>query len=131
MQTRQWATVVLAVALGTGVGGCGGQPEKPSTGKPQPPAVVRVANNNFADVTVYVVQSGMRLRLGTVTGLSEEQFTLPRRFATYAMELYLLADPVGGSRCYLSPAVRVRGGEEVDLRLHAILSMSSASVWGP
>lgn len=129
MQTRQWATVALAVALGAGA--CGGRQEKPTVGKPQPPAVVRVANNNFSDVTIYVVQSGMRLRLGTVTGLSEEQFTLPRRFATYTMEMHLLADPVGGSRAYMSPAVRVRGGEEVDLRLHAILSMSSVSVWGP
>lgn len=129
MQTRQWATVALAVALGTGA--CGGGRQKPSFGKPQPPAVVRVANNNFADVTIYVVQSGMRLRLGTVSGLSEQQFTLPRRSATYTMEMYLLADPIGGARAYVSPAVRVRGGEEVDLRLHAILSMSSVSVWGP
>lgn len=130
MQTRQWVTMAVAVALSSGMGACGGKP-KPSLGKPQPAAVVRVANNNFADITIYVVQSGMRVRLGTVTGLSEEQFTLPRHFAAYTMELYLLADPVGGSRAYLSPPVRVRGGEEVDLRLHPTLSMSSVSVWGP
>ncbi len=128
MQTRQWVMVALAVALGTGA--CGGQ-QKPSLGKPQPPAVLRVANDNFADVTIYVVQSGMRLRLGTVSGLSEQQFKLPRTVAAYAMDLYLLADPVGGSRVYMSPAVRVRAGEEVDLRLHPTLSMSSVSVWGP
>jgi hypothetical protein len=128
MQTRRLAMVVLAVALGTGA--CAGR-QKPSLGKPQPPAVVRVANNNFADINIYVVQSGMRLRLGTVSGLSEGQFTLPRRFAAYTMELHLLADPIGGSRAYMSPALRVRGGEEVDLRLHATLSMSSVSVWGP
>lgn len=131
MRTRQWATLVLAMALGSGFGGCGGRQEKPTLGKPRPAAVVRVANNNFLDVTIYVVQSGMRLRLGTVTGLSEEQFTLPQRFATYTIEMQLLADPVGGSRGYMSPAVRVRGGEEVDLRLQPILSMSSVSVWGP
>ena len=128
MQTRQWAAFALAVALGAGA--CGGQ-QKPSLGKPRPAAVVHVANNNFADITIYVIQSGMRLRLGTVTGLSEERFTLPSRFAAYTMDLYLLADPIGGSRTYLSPVVRLRGGEEVDLRLHATLSMSSVSVWGP
>ncbi|HEU0078346.1 MAG TPA: hypothetical protein VFQ76_11890, partial [Longimicrobiaceae bacterium] len=95
MQTRQWAMVALAVALGTGA--CGGQ-QKPTVGKPAPPAVLRVANNNFADVTIYVVQSGMRVRLGTVSGLSEQQFKLSRTFAAYATDLYLLADPVGGSR---------------------------------
>jgi hypothetical protein len=128
MHTRRWATLALAVALGTGA--CAGRP-KADLGKPQPAAVVKVANNNFADITIYVVQSGMRLRLGTVSGLSEERFTLQPRFTSYTMELYLLADPVGGSRGYLSPAVRIRGGEEVDLRLHATLSMSSVSVWGP
>ncbi|HYR07739.1 MAG TPA: hypothetical protein VEQ60_08215 [Longimicrobium sp.] len=121
-----WARVALLLALGTAA--CGGR-EKPSLGKPERPAVVHVANNGFADVTVYVLQSGMRWRLGTVTGLSRQRF--PLRLSHDVGDMYLLADPVGGSRGYLSPAVRVHPGEAVDLRLHATLSMSSVSVWGP
>lgn len=127
MATRQWMRLALVLALGAAA--CA-RPEKPSLGKPPPAAVVRVANNNFADITVYVVQSGMRWRLGTVTGLSRQAFRMPR-LAYDAGDLYLLADPVGGSRSYLSPPVRVQGGEAVDLQLHATLSMSSVSVWGP
>ena len=126
MATRQWASLALVLALATA--GCGGGREKPSLGKPSPPAMVHVANNNFADMTIYVVQSGMRWRLGTVTGLSRQRFTMPR-VAYDAGDLYLLADPVGGSRGYLSPGVRVHAGEAVDLQLHATLSMSSISVW--
>ncbi len=126
MATRQWARLALVLALGTAACGGGG---KPSLGKASPRAMVHVANNNFADVTVYVVQSGMRWRLGTVTGLSRQRFTMPR-MSYDAGDLYLLADPVGGSRSYLSPPVRVNAGEAVDLRLHPTLSMSSVSIWG-
>jgi len=126
MATRQWVRLTLVLAIGAA--GCAGR-EKPGLGKPAPPAVVNVANNNYADVTVYLVHAGQRRRLGTVTGLSRQAFTLPR--SAHTRELYLLADPVGGARSYLSPAVHVRAGEAVDLRLHPTLSLSSVSVWGP
>ncbi|HEX6368770.1 MAG TPA: hypothetical protein VF006_07555 [Longimicrobium sp.] len=129
MNTRH--TVRLALLLALGAAGCASGDGKPSLGKPaNRTAVVEVANNGFADVTVYVLQSGMRRRLGTVTGLSEQRFVLSA-VASDAADVYLLADPVGGARAYLSPAVRVRPGDAVDLRLHATLSMSSISVWGP
>jgi hypothetical protein len=124
MAVRTWALLLL---LALANGGCAGR-AKPSLGKEPPPATVHVANNNFADVTVYVVQSGMRWRLGTVSGLSRQQFKMPR-LAYDAGDLHLLADPVGGARSYLSPPVRVHPGQSVDLRLHATLSMSSISVW--
>lgn len=129
MRTRIWARVIPVVSLlmALGTAGCGGRKEKLSTGKPAPPATVSVANNGFADVTVYVLQSGMRWRLGTVTGLSRQRFSL--RLSNDRGELYLLADPVGGARGYLSPAVYVQPGAAVDLRLHATLSMSTVSVW--
>ena len=129
MRTRH--TVRLALLLAMGAAGCASAEDKPSLGKPaNRTAVVEVANNGFADVTVYVIQSGMRRRLGTVTGLSEQRFRVAA-VASEAADLYLLADPVGGARAYLSPAVRVRPGDAVDLRLHATLSMSSVSVGGP
>jgi hypothetical protein len=125
MRTRMWARAALLVALGAA--GCGRHNEKPSLGKPDPPTTVNVANNGFADVTVYVLQSGMRWRLGTVTGLSHQRFSL--RLSHDRADLYLLADPIGGARSYLSPAMNVQPGAAVDLRLHATLSMSSVSVW--
>lgn len=126
MRTRQWARLALLAALS--LAGCASPPDKPSLGKPGSPARVMVANNGFADVTVYVLQSGVRWRLGTVTGMSEQRFNL--RLSNPAGDIRLLADPIGGARGWLSPAVHVRAGEAVDLRLHATLSLSSVSVWG-
>lgn len=129
MKTRHGVRVVLLLTLGAAA--CASGEGTPSPEKaPGRTAVVEVANNGFADVTVYVVQSGMRRRLGTVTGLSRQRFLLPRP-PHQAADMYLLADPVGGARGYLSPAVRVRPGDAVDLRLHSTLSMSSVSVWEP
>lgn len=127
MRTRQWARLSLLAALLTAA--CAPpRSAKPSLGKPGSPARVIVANHGFADVTVYVLQSGARWRLGTVTGMSEQRFNL--RLSNPTSDIRLLADPIGGSRGWLSPAVHVRAGEAVDLRLHATLSMSSVSVWG-
>lgn len=133
MSMRRGARLALVLALGTAACASARGPEKPRLGKEPvvPRAVVHVSNNNFADVTVYVVQSGMRLRLGTVTGLSEQRFRLPRRFAVDAGDLVLVADPIGGFQAYRSPAVRVQAGGKVDLRVHPTLSMSTVSVWGP
>ena len=129
MKTRHGVRVALLLTLGAAA--CASGEGTQSTEKaPGRTAVVQVANNGFADVTVYVVQSGMRRRLGTVTGLSQQRFLLPRP-PHQAADMYLLADPVGGARGYLSPAVRVRPGDAVDLRLHSTLSMSSVSVWEP
>lgn len=132
MRMRQGARLALVLALATAACASPG-PRKPGLGK-EPgtaQAVVRVSNNNFADVTVYAMQGGMRWRLGTVTGLSEQRFRLPRRFALDASDLVLLADPVGGFQAYRSPGVRVQAGSQVALQVHPTLSMSTVSVWGP
>jgi hypothetical protein len=106
MKTRHGVRVALLLTLGAAACASGEGTQSTETA-PGRTAVVQVANNGFSDVTVYVVQSGMRRRLGTVTGLSQQRFLLPR------------------------PAVRVRAGDAVDLRLHSTLSMSSVSVWVP
>lgn len=130
---RPWLRTSLVLALGTAAAcaSAGGAAERTSLGKEvsQAPPTVRVSNNNFSDVTVYVVQSGMRSRLGMVTGLTTRQFRLPRGMTTDAGDIRIYADPVGGSQGYLSPPVRVRPGQALDLTLGAILNLSSLAVW--
>lgn len=131
MQMRLWGRAAAALALGTAACAAADGPSPGTAPAARTAAEVRVVNNHFSDVNVFVVRSGMRWRLGTVSGLSEQRFTLPRQFAGDAAEMYLLADPIGGGRGYRSPAVRVHPGGELDLRLHSRLSMSTVSVWGP
>jgi hypothetical protein len=129
MRTRQWTRMALALAIAGAacapVGGSG----KRSFGKPAPPAVMVVSNHNFADMNLYVVQSGMRVRLGTVTGLTTRRFSLPREVTRNVSDLRIFADPIGGSQTYLSPPVRVHPGQSLELTLGASLNLSSLAVW--
>jgi hypothetical protein len=97
---------------------------------PAPEAtVVRVANNGWADVTVYLLDGGMRRRLGMVTGLSSQTFRLPPAAVSSARPLQLLASPVGGSSSFVSTPWRVSPGQAIAMRVNQSLSMSTVSVF--
>lgn len=130
MKTRQWTRVALVLAMAAGA--CargGGAGEKRPMGKPAPPTLVVVANHNFLDMNLYVVQSGMRVRLGTVSGLTTQRFRLPREVSRHTGDLRLFADAIGGPQSYLSPPVWVRPGQSLELTLGASLNLSSLAVW--
>jgi len=44
--------------------------------EPLPVTTLRVRNQNFLDMDVFVLRYGQRIRLGMVTGLSTQLFTL-------------------------------------------------------
>ena len=94
------------------------------------PPTVRVTNNNWSNMNVYAVRGSTRLRLGMVTSMATEVFRLPASVTGGGTGVRLLADPIGGSEQYLTPAVFVGQGEEVKLDLHNQLQISSVSVWG-
>lgn len=129
MRTRQWTRTALVLSIACVACARGGGTEKPSLGKPPPAAMMVVANHNFADMNLYVVQSGMRLRLGTVTGLTTQRIHLPREVTRNVADLRIFADPIGGAQPYLSPPVRVRPGQSLELILGASLNLSSLAVW--
>ena len=72
MRTRR--TFVVAM-LGLALAACGGSKSK-SSPTPQPRTSVRVENQGFADMTVYAIRSGQRVRLGIATGNSTTVFTI-------------------------------------------------------
>ncbi|MEQ9397659.1 MAG: hypothetical protein RJQ04_00685 [Longimicrobiales bacterium] len=92
---------LLAVALVATTAGCFrgfGTPRNPfntSDGAPGELSI-RIENQNFNDVTVYALRGGERLRLGNVTGKSEEGFTLRWDF-TLGVEFDISF--IGGGRC--------------------------------
>jgi len=130
MKTRFWMHAALALGMSTAACALPGRSasDKPSYGKPVPRASVLVANHNFSDITLYAVQSGSRIRLGMVTGLTTRRLPIPRSVALMSDEVRILADPIGGSQTYLSPPVRVQPGQSLDLTLGASLNLSSLAV---
>jgi len=90
---------------------------------------VEVENYNWADVVVYAVRQGTRMRLGMVTSMGRERFALPAGVLAAGADLHLIADPIGGDAPYVFPPVMVQRGQRVELRLENNLRLSSVAVW--
>lgn len=112
---RHLATMLLCVlsaacVSGGAQGGAGGATTQPRT-------TVRVENQAFNDMNIYVVQGGQRVRLGTATGNSTTRLIIPPNLLFGATELRFIADPIGGSRTPVSQAITVQAGDEVVLTI--------------
>lgn len=86
-------------------------PEEQQAGE----TTVRVQNQSFLDVDVYVYRGDVRQRLGTVTGNSTAVLRIPKGFVFPATPLRFLASPIGGRRQPVSEEITVSPGDEVGL----------------
>lgn len=122
---------VLALLLATTLAACassldgGDAAQSASTGE----TLVRVKNHNWADMTVYLVRGGMRVRLGTVTSMTETTLTVPRAILAAGIDVQLIADPIGSSQRFMTETIMVSPGQTIDLMLENNLNLSSYSVW--
>lgn len=82
--------------------------------QPQPATMLRVQNQAFLDMVVYVVsQSGGRLRLGTATGSSTTTLRIPSNLLFGTTSLRFIADPIGGAHASVSSTISVIPGDTV------------------
>ena len=84
---------------------------------PNAPAFVEVQNQSFYDMTVYVVRSGSRTRLGMVNGNSTAVFEIPRTFVNPGLPIRFMADPIGSSRTPFSQEIPVNPGDTIVLQI--------------
>src|SRR5690348_9697639 len=105
MPRRQRVTpAVLALVALLVLPGC----VKPSIIPDEPDTItIRVSNNNPLDMTVYALNQTMRVRLGTVTTASSQEFTVSLHQVSPTGDLQLLADPVGSRRTLTSETIHV------------------------
>lgn len=74
---------------------------------------IQVQNMNFNDATVYAVSAGQRIRLGNVTGKTDESFQIDWNFAN---PIAFQVDVVGGRGCDTT-AIPVDPGARVWLQI--------------
>lgn len=79
--------------------------------------MVQVENQGFADMVIYAVSGGQRIRLGLATGNSTRTFTIPRYLVGGATPVQFLADPVGGNQTPVSETMAVQPGDLVTLTI--------------
>jgi hypothetical protein len=84
-----------------------------------------VENNNYLDMHVYGMRDGYYRSLGVVTGLSKAELKIPADLTWPGADFQILADPIGGTISYLSDAIVMGTGKELDLTLQNDLALSS------
>lgn len=86
-----------------------------------------VRNDNFADVDVFVIAQGQRLRLGMVNGNSTMRFRIPPADLTSG-QVDIVASRIGGNGHASSGTVNVTGGQTIQFTIAPVLSQSSVEV---
>lgn len=85
------------------------------SGEMAEPTTLRVDNRAFNDMTIYVLRSSQRIRLGVASGNSTTRFQIPSYVIFGATPLRFLADPIGASGTPVSEEITVQPGDEVVL----------------
>ena len=120
------ATAVLSVGL-IASAGCAGRRASGERSWSRPPTSVRVSNQNWMDVVVFTVRGSTRIRVGAVNALSEATLSLSAA-ASLDGSLQLLLDPIGSERVYVTEAIVVGPGQQVELTIMPALGMSRLAV---
>lgn len=118
LRIGQRTLLLMMMACLALVGACSlnkNDPDQPV--EPVPPTRLRVENQAFLDMTIYVYRSSQRIRLGTATGNSVTRLTIPANMIFGATPLRFQADPIGGSRTPISAEITVAPGDEVTLTI--------------
>ena len=89
---------------------------------------VRVENDNWLDVHVYLVRDGEPFSLGFVTGPGHARLTLPSLATIPGGEVQILVLPIGGTDDYLSQPLTVNPGDVLDVNVANVLALSTVTV---
>jgi len=94
------------------------------------PIPVHVQNENFLDMNVFVVSSGVSRRLGLVTGNSAADFKIAWSIIN-GQSIALTATPIGGRGSAGSGSLSVAPGQMIDFKIGSVLRQSTATVRQP
>ena len=92
---------------------CAARQRQPAAAQPR--TSVRVENQGFLDMVIYLMVGSQRVRLGTASGNSTSLFRIPPQYVFGASSLQFMADPIGSSRTPISDTIVVSPGDEVRL----------------
>lgn len=92
---------------------------KPAATEPQSETTVKVENQNFLDMDVFVVQNGMHIRLGRAASLTSKVFTIPADFVRRPTDLRFELRPIGGggAASQRTETIPVQPGDQVVLMI--------------
>lgn len=111
------AALLAAAVLALVLGACGRRAGAGSSPATRSEALLRVENQSWLDMNIYVLRGGQRMRLGEVPAASSRVFTLPADMVGGGAVLRFQADPVGSDRAPISEEITVERGQAVTLTI--------------
>ncbi len=106
---------LLALASAVVAFACG--PMRTSTLNTRSQTTLKVDNQAYLDMTIYVMRGAERIRLGLASGASTSTFVIPADVTRSATTIRFVADPIGSSRASISEEVNIRPGDEVTMQI--------------
>lgn len=88
-----------------------------------------VENANWSEVTVYLLNGGSRIRMGSVPSMRQARFNIPDAYVLGVSDVTLQADPVGSGRTWVSPPIQVFPGARVALKVENTIRLSNFAVY--
>ncbi|MEO5815174.1 MAG: hypothetical protein ABIT20_07830 [Gemmatimonadaceae bacterium] len=96
---------------------CFGNKKEDEAAEPVPATMLKVENQAFLDMTIYVYRSSQRVRLGIANGNSTTRFVIPANLIFGSTPLRFQGDPIGRNRQPISQEITVSPGDEVVLTI--------------
>ncbi len=96
--------------------------------RPTDRSTMVVENNNWSDMTVYILRDGIRTRLGSVPSMGRSSFKLTSALVGGTGELRVLADPMGSAQKWMSQPLLIVPGSQVIFRLENNVQLSTYSM---
>ena len=84
---------------------------------PNEHTVLKIDNQSFNDMRIYVIQGGQRIRVGTATGKSTASFKLPKSVISGFTTIRVEAVPIGANGRSISEEISITPGDELEMRI--------------
>lgn len=108
---------VAALGVVVLVAACSRAPNPDNEPQPRTETAVRVVNQSYLDMNVYLVRGGQRLRLGTVTGLTTQVFFLRPDMISPGLDVQFEVHPIGGRGNPRSERITAQPGDVIELMI--------------
>ena len=92
------------------------------------PVTLKVTNDNWQDVNIYLVAGATQRRLGTVVTGNTEVFDLSKVAPTTLTDVEVVIDPIGPPERYSTGRITVAPGQQLDLRVSQYIPQTSFSI---
>ena len=109
---------VLIVVIGLTASGCSLFKDTANTDAPR--TTLEVVNNNFYDVSMFIIRSNQRIRIGFVQSNTTQILEIPAYVASAGGMVFFHADPVGGGRSPFSEERYVEEGRQTRIVIPSI-----------